>query len=358
MKKILILIFFIINFSVFAQEEFDLDFFLSGSEVTDISSFGNEIWFATNGNGLFRYLKKENKWDQFSTSRGNLQHDFFYCVAANNEFIWAGSIDGLFIYEKKRNSWTKRKFGLGGQLSNWIRSIKYDEYEKAVWIGRFQYLTKFDEKTKRFTDYNLTVKGNQKTNTIKTIRVDGDSLVWFGTEAGLHKYNKSKDLNNPNSITFYDNRFNYFNGEGEQVSISALLTERNNLWIGLDEFITAERPEFNVGGLFRFNRRNDWVRFDGSKGLTGNGIHDIELTGNFIWASVYQFGKATKEVYGRGLVLINRLTNQVIPIRDERIPQSVNKIFFDGIFLWLASDKGLAKINFFNQLAQWTKGEK
>ncbi len=358
MKKILTIIFFIINLTTFAQEEFEIDFFLSGSEVTDISSFGNEIWFATNGNGLFRYLKKENKWDQFSTSRGNLQHDFFYCIAVNNDFIWAGSIDGLFIYDKKRNNWTKRKFGLGGQLSNWIRSIAYDDFEKVVWIGRFQYLTKYDEKTKRFTDYDLTVRGSQKTNTIKTISVDGDSLVWFGTEAGLHKYKKSRDLNNPNSITFYDNRFNYFNGEGEQVSISALLLERKNVWIGLDEFITAERPEFNLGGLFRFNRRNDWVRLDDSRGLTGNGIFDLELTGNFIWASVYQFGKATKEVYGRGLVIINRLSNQIVPIRDERIPQTVNKIFFDGTFLWLATEKGLVKINFFNQLAQWSKGEK
>lgn len=357
MKKAFLLFAFI-NITLIAQEDFEIDYFLRGSEVTDISSYKDEIWFATNGNGLFKYSTKNNIWEQYSTSKGNLQHDFFYCVAGNDDFVWAGSIDGLFIYDKKRNNWTKRKFGLGGQLSNWIRTIAYDDYEKVVWIGRFQYLTKFDEKTKRFTDYDLTIRGNQKTNTIKAIKVDGDSVVWFGTEAGLHKYNKSRDLSDPRALTFFDNRFNYFNGEGEQISVSALLTERNNLWIGLDEFITAERPEFNIGGLYRYNRKNDWLRFDDSKGLTANGINDLELTGNFIWVSLYQFGKATKEIYGRGLILINRITNQVVQVHDDRIPKLINKIYFDGTFLWMGTNQGLIRINFFNQLAQWNKGEK
>lgn len=319
----------------------------------DICSDGKDIWIATNGSGIFRYIPSQDKWEQYSTLKGNLQHDFFYCITANEDYVWAGSIDGLFIYDKKRNFWTKRKFALGGQLSNWIRSIAYDKYENVVWIGRFQYLTKYDLKTKRFTDYNLKINNNEKTNTIKTILVDGDSIVWFGTEAGLHKYDKSKDLNSPDAITFYDNRYNYFNGEGEQVSISTILLERNFIWIGLDEFITAERPEFNLGGLFRYNRKNEWIRFDNTNGLPANGIYDLERTGNYIWVSLYQFGKETKELYGRGLVLINRINNKIIPINDERIPKTINKIFFDGTYLWLGSENGLIKINFFNQLAQW-----
>ncbi len=352
MKNTLIALLFLSSF-IFSQSDDDFEFYLKGSAVTDICSDGKNIWIATNGNGIFQYIPSQNTFQQFSTSKGNLQHDYFYCITANENFVWAGSIDGLFIYDKKRKNWIKRKFALGGQLANWIRSIAYDKYENVVWIGRFQYLTKYDLKSGRYIDYNLTVNNNEKTNTIKTIQVDGDSIVWFGTEAGLHKYHKSKDLNNANAITFYDNRYNYFNGEGEQVSISSILLERNFVWIGLDEFITAERPQFNVGGLFRYNRKNEWIRFDNFKGLTGNGIYDLERTGNYIWASLYQFGKETKETYGRGIVLINRINNKVIPINDERIPKTVNKIFFDGTFLWLGTENGVIKINFFNQLAQW-----
>ncbi|MEW6194438.1 MAG: hypothetical protein AB1521_04675 [Bacteroidota bacterium] len=356
MKKILILLYILLYVNTNAQEE--LEFFLNGASITDITSYGNEIWFATSGNGIFKYDKTKQSWIQYSTSKKNLQHDFFYCIAASKDLVWAGSTDGLFILDKKRNNWTKRKFGLGGQLSNWIRSLAYDKYENAVWIGRFKYLTKYSLKSKKYIDYDLTVKGDEKTNTIKCIQVDGDSTVWFGTEGGLHKYDKSKNLKRNGSITFYDNRFNYFNGEGEQVSISALLFERNFVWIGLDEFITPERPEFNLGGLYKFNKKNDWTRFDDSKGLTGNGIFDIERTGNFLLASTYQFGKNTKEMYGRGLVLVNRINGKVIPVTDERISKTINSIFFDGTFLWLGTDKGIVRINFFNKLAQWTKGDK
>jgi ligand-binding sensor domain-containing protein len=353
MKKILFLIFILFGINLIAQEQNDLEFFLKGAQVTDITSDGSNFWFATNGNGIFKYIPGSNAWMSYSTSNGNLLHDFFYCIAANKDFVWAGSTDGLFILDIKRDTWTKRKFGLGGQLANWIRALAFDKYENVLWIGRFKYLTKFDLKDKRYSDYDLTVGKNDKTNNIKTIQVDGDSLVWFGTEAGLHKYDKSKDLNDNKAITFYDTKYNFFDGEGEQVSITSLLIERKNIWIGLDEFITPERPEFNLGGLFRFNRRNDWQRFDDKNGLPANGIYDLERTGNYIWVSLYQFGKSTKESFGRGMILIDRLNNQVIPVRDERIPNTVYCIFFDGTNLWLGTESGLIKVNFFNKLAQW-----
>ncbi|MBA4406850.1 hypothetical protein C0389_06210 [bacterium] len=353
MKKILFLIFILFGINLQAQEQNDLEFFLKGAQVTDITSDGTNLWFATNGNGIFKYIPRSNAWMSYSTLNGNLQHDFFYCIAANKDYVWAGSTDGLFILDIKSGSWTKRKFGLGGQLANWIRALAFDKYENVLWIGRFKYLTKFDLKNRKYSDYDLTVRKNEKTNNIKTIQVDGDSLVWFGTEAGLHKYDKSKDLNDNSAITFYDTKYNFFDGEGEQVSITSLLFERKNIWIGLDEFITPERPEFNLGGLFRFNRRNDWQRFDDKNGLPANGIYDLERTGNYIWVSLYQFGKSTKESFGRGLILIDRLTNEVIPVRDERIPSTVYCIFFDGTNLWMGTESGLIKVNFINKLAQW-----
>lgn len=358
MKKILQLIIVLCSQAIYSQTQLEVETFLKGAQVMDVTGDGTNLWIATNGNGIFEYIPKSNSWMQYSTSFENLQNDFFYCVAANKDYVWAGSTDGLFIFDKKTNSWTKRKFGLGGQLANWIRSLAFDKYENVLWIGRFKYLTKFDLKEKKYTDYDLTLKGNEKTNTIKSIHVDGDSLVWFGTEAGLHKYDKSKDLNSKNALTFYDTKYNYFNGDGELVSIASILSERNFLWIGLDEFVTPERPEYNVGGLFRFNRKNDWFKFDNTSGLSANGIYDLERTGNYIWASLYQFGKDTKENFGRGIVLINRLTNQVLQITDSMIPKTVYSIYFDGQSLWLGTDSGLIKINFLNKLARWIEKNK
>jgi ligand-binding sensor domain-containing protein len=357
MNKLIFITILLFTSIVSAQDDAVLEFFLNGIQVMDITSDGSSIWFATNGSGIYKYTSKSNEWKQYSSSQGNLQNDLFYCIAANKDYVWAGSADGLFMFDKKNGNWSKRKFGLGGQLANWIRALAYDKYQNVLWIGRFKYFSKYDVRTKKYYDYDLTIGGNDKTNMIKSVQVDGDSLLWVGTEAGLYKYDKSKDLSNNDALTFYD-KTNNFSSQGEQISVSSILLDRNYIWLGLDEFITPDRPQFNTGGIFKFDKNNDWMQINDSKGLPGNGIYDLELTGNYIWASIYQFGKSTKETFGRGLALINRVTNKVILIRDERIPRTVYTMYFDGTNMWLGTESGLIKVNFLNKLAQISHGVK
>lgn len=343
---------FSFNNRILAQDN-DMNFeqVISGVEVQDINGDGENIWFATNGSGIYKYNLKSGKLSNYSTLLDNLQLDYFFCLTANDKYVWAGSTDGLFILDKRRDRWSKRKFGKGGQLSNWIRSISFDPYDNSVWIGRFMYLTKFDLNTRRFYDFDLTRKGDMKTNTIKAIKVDGDSLVWFGTEAGLYKYDKSREINYTDALQFYDNSFNYFYGEGETVSISAVLVEQNNLWIGLDEFVTEENPEYNLGGLYKFNRRNEWTKYDDKNGLSGNGIFCLERTGKYIWAGVYQFGKSTKDLYGRGLAIINNLTGEIKEIRNDRLSDTILSLYFDGKNMWVGTGSGAFKIELTNELS-------
>jgi len=351
-KKIIIIILFLSTAVLLnAQQKVKSKIYLSGAKVLDISSDGENIWFATEGSGIYQYNLKKKKWRAFSTSRGNITQNYFYCITANKNFVWAGSVDGLYTYDKRTNRWYQRKFAKGGQLSNWIRSIKYDKYENAVWIGRFMYLTKYDIRKHRFYDFNLTRKGNEKTNTITTIAIDGDSLVWFGTEGGLQRYDKSKHLNNSSAITFYDNSYNYFLGQGEMISISAILFDRNYLWIGTDEFITKSNPDFNLGGLYRFNRKNQWLRFGTNQGLAGNGIYSLALIGKYIWVSLYQFGEKYKEKYGRGVAVINRTNFQITMLQNKVIPSTVYKIFFDGKYVWLGGNNGVVRIDLLNKFS-------
>ncbi len=350
MRKIIYISILLITSTLFAQ--LDTETYLEGAEVLNITGDGKNIWFATNGNGLYKYSLQQDEWTNYNSSNG-LQNDFIYCVTANSRYVWAGSIDGLFIFDQRTKRWFKRKFSKGGQLSNWIRSIVYDEQQDVVWIGRFLYLTKFDINTRRFTDYDLTINKDEKTNTIKTIALDADSLVWFGTEDGLHKYNKFLDMDEPGALEYYDNRLNFFNGEGEKISVTDILFERNYVWIGLDEFITKEKPDYNVGGLYRYDRRNQWLRFDKLNGFEGNGIYALQLTGNYIWVSLYEFSVKDKEPYGRGIAIINRLTNEVRMLDDSEIPNKVYTLYFDGSSMWLGSNNGVVRIHLINQLAQW-----
>jgi len=345
---ILVIMLFISSKLTKAQVDFKINKFLEGTKITSICSDSKYLWAATDGNGIYRYSYSNKKWFNYSTRKNNIALDFFYSVAAGKRFVWAGSTDGLFIFNKRRRRWTKRKFGKGGQLSNWIRSLAYDKYAKVLWIGRFKYLTKFDLRRRRFKDYDLTINNNEKTNTIKTILVDGDSLVWFGTEAGLHKYNKNKNLDDKSAFTFYNNSRNYFGNEGDVVSVSTLIAEQHNIWIGLDEFTTKKNPTYNLGGFYKFDRQNSWTRFDKESGLPGNGIFCAAITGSYIWVSTYQFDIKKKETNGTGIVLINRLTGKVKTLIDNRIPNNVYAMYFDGKYLWLGSRSGIVQIDFEN----------
>ncbi len=328
----------------------EIQAYLQNVPVYDICSDGTNIWFATNGYGIFKYTPKTNKWKNYSTNNKKLKIDFFYCITANKNFVWAGSTDGLFILNKKRNRWKRRKFGKGGQLGNWIRTVKYDKYRNVVWIGRFQYLTMYDLKRRKYRDYDLKIRGNEKTNNIRSILVEGDSILWIGTEGGLHKIQKKKIFKLDSNKTFYDNSLNYFNGEGDEVSVSDIINERNYLWLGTDEFITPQNPNFNLGGLFRFDKETEWLKLDTDKGLQGNGIFSIERTGNTIWVATYEFDQRKKEASGRGISLVNRMDLSVKNVIDENIPETVFKIFYDGKFVWLGTSSGVFKINVTNKL--------
>ncbi|MCK5456637.1 MAG: hypothetical protein KAI45_05870, partial [Melioribacteraceae bacterium] len=178
------------------------------------------------------------------------------------------------------------------------------------------------------------------------------SLVWFGSEAGLHRYDKSKSISDQSALSFFNNDLNYFNGDGDAVSISALLVEQNNIWIGLDEFITRNNPDYNLGGVYKFDRKNDWTRFDSHNGLKGNGIYDLEITGDYIWVSLYQFSKDTKDIFGRGLALINRITKKEEMVQVDEVPKTIKSIHFDGTKLWLGTNDGIFTFNLVNKFVE------
>ncbi len=354
MRVFYLLLFFVLSLvDTYAQLSIDVKKYLNGAVVNSIAKNKTDIWFSTEGSGIYKYSLSNDEWEHYSTAEGNLAYDFFFCIEATDDFVFAGSSDGLFIYDVKREQWTRRKFGLGGQLSNWIRDITYDRFNDVVWIGRFMYLTKYEINSRRFTDYDLTTENVAKTNSIKAISVEDRNTVWFGTEAGLHKYNKNLDLKSEGALQFFDNRLNYFNGRGEEVSISKILNERNFVWIGLDEFITPDRPNFNLGGLFRYDQRNQWLRFDTETGLRANGIAALERTGNYIWVALYQFGKDTKEQFGRGVAIINRLDNKIITITEEYLPANVTSLCFDGNYMWVGAKDGVYRLLVTNELAYW-----
>ncbi len=349
--------FLFIIFSIQSFSQVQYKSYLENASITSIDYYGNYLWVATYGYGIFMYSYKGDKWVNFSTKTGAIDNDLFYCIAASKYYVWAGSGEGLYIFDKRRNKWTKRKFGLGGEMGNWIRSLCYDKSQNVLWIGRFEYLTRLDVKTQKYKDYNLTEKNDAKTNTFTSIRLDGDSLIWFGTESGVHIYDKSKSPGDNTAWRFINNKGKGFEGNGDAVSIHDILFEQKYVWFGTDEFITPEKPEFNIGGIYRYDRNFRWDRISNQNGLPGNGVYCLARTGNKIWAGVYSFDKNEKKEYGKGIALINRITGKVSTLNLDLINAStstINTLYFDGADMWIGTDDGLWRVVISNPLAEWT----
>jgi ligand-binding sensor domain-containing protein len=355
----LLILIILLPYSLRIYPQVATDVVLEKVSVTAIEEDASNIWLATYGQGIYCYSKKEEKWSNFSTSSKNLENDLFSCIAVSNDYVWTGSIEGLFTYDKKRKTWRKRKFAVGGEMGNWIRSLCYDKKEKTLWIGRFKNLTRLDVKRQKFTEIDLTQNNDPKTNTIKSIKLDGDSLIWFGSESGVHIFDKqAKD---PTSEWRFINNKKGFNAEGDAVSVSDFLFEGNNVWFATDEFVTTQQPNFNLGGIYKYDRKRNWERISKQDGLPGNGVYCLERTGNKIWAAIYAFDKRNKKEYGKGFVIIDRVTGRISNIdlnQTDFTSSLVQCFYFDGNKMWIGTDRGLYTFKIGNSLARWSGKKK
>jgi len=352
--KFLFFLFFTILFlkSVFPQIESKL--YLEHSVITGIKEDSKFLWVSTYGYGVFRYSKEKGIWYNYSTKSKNLGNDLLYNIEISKRYVWAGSDDGLYILNRGRNVWNRKKFTIGGQWGNWIRSLCYDSTTGILWIGRFVDLTMLDVKRNKYKDINLTQNADPRTNDIKVIKLDGDSLVWCGTESGIHIYNKRKNVDEKDAWTFINNK-DGFNNDGDAVSISDILFDGEYVWISTDEFVTPNKPRFNIGGIYRFDRHKTWDEIYNQNGLPANGVYCMERSGNKIWAGLYAFDGIQKKDYGRGVVLIDKSTENVIQVDLNKLDIASAKVLcmhFDGKNMWLGTDKGLVKIVLYNPLAE------
>lgn len=330
--------------------------YLDGASITAILSQDNDIWVSTYGRGIYKYSVADDQWTEYSTKNGKLENDFFYTIAVSKDYVWAGAVDGLYTLDRKKDQWRKRKFAMGGEMGNWIRSLCYDPAADILWIGRFQNLTIFDVQKQKYSDRMLTQNNDAKTNTIKVIKLDGDSLIWFGTESGVFKYRKKMSMEDRNAWQFINNKDGGFLNDGEAISLTDILFDSGSIWFGTDEFVTVKDPVFNVGGIYLYDRHKKWEKISHTDGLPAEGIYCLARTGNKIWAGVYSFDKSEKKDYGRGLVLIDRLTLKVTPVDLNEININSSKIvflYFDGFNMWIGTDNGLSKITIGNELAKW-----
>lgn len=352
--RIFILSVFFIT-SVFAGPP---DFFqiAGGAKVTAFVKDGSNFWLATYGNGIFRYDTKSNELISLNEEEGGPKDRLIDCIEVNDDFVWAGTSDGLLIYDKEKERWKKRKFGEGGEYGNWIRGLKYDKSTGLLWIGRFINMTILNVKRQKYEDYNLTRGDESSTNNVKKFFIEEDRYVWIVTEGGMYKYDKTFGDFELSKCEFISNKDGAFRSEGMKVSVNSILFDKEYIWFGNQDFRSPEMPDYNVGGVYRFNRMAKWDKVDSRSGLRGDGVYSMMRIGNTVWAATYEFDKEMKKEYGRGVTIIDRNTAKVITSNPKDLNIPVNQFYameFDQRYIWLASEDGLWRIDVSTPLASW-----
>lgn len=171
-----------------------------------------------------------------------------------NGTIWIG-IGGGGVYKIEPNkSHIKKVF----QSTGTIKFFYLDDFG-IMWIGTFQGgLISFDPKK------NVVIKkyfpnpknpNSTKSYTFLEVHVDKNGTLWFATERGLCKYNRSAD-----SLIYY----NLKNGLPHDIVWSILEDDHNNIWLSTWK------------GISKFNTKtNKFQNYDVSYGLPENGLSNL-----------------------------------------------------------------------------------
>jgi len=336
MKISLFLVFLLSSSFLFTQSWNKV---ISNAEVIAVDSKLNQVWAATDNNGVFYLNKNSGIWRNYTSENGYMVTNSTdgLVIAAGKVFI--ASTYGIYYCGINGNNWGHYVLP-GGYMPNWIRAVADDD--TVVWFGTFQGIATYSKNSASFKTYNITKNSDGSTNNITTIHVTPNE-VWFGTENGVQVYKKGLNITADSSRFLY-NKQNGFDNLSQYISVKAIAVQDTIVWIGLEDYTPASNPNYCKGGLYRFNRNaNVWQRFDKSTGLSGNGIHFIRINSDSLIAGLFTYVNGVSFT-GNGLLKMNtaNLNTQIINYSSNGVGDSN---YFDlrtlDNELWLAAGDGL-----------------
>jgi len=153
---------------------------------------GGTVWIGTWGNGLFKF--DGSQWEYFDQSSGILPDNSVLALAAEDDpnsdqsILWAGTNSGLMKFDG--TDW--QNFSVSGENDLWINSIALENGGPTFGNGKLLIgaetgqLGIFDGSN--WTIFNMADAWNPN-NSVTSIAIDSDSIVWFGhDEEGLGMY--------------------------------------------------------------------------------------------------------------------------------------------------------------------------
>jgi signal transduction histidine kinase/ligand-binding sensor domain-containing protein/DNA-binding response OmpR family regulator len=263
---------------------------ISNNLITDIieDRKGN-LWIATRGGGLNKFLRDKNQFINFKHNKNNdnsISSDLINTVVQDKDgFFWIGTEDGgLNKFDEGKNLFIHYSAGNDnkslGDIS--VQDI-FEDSQDNLWIGTQNGgLNLLDRKTNTFTRFMNNQKDCKSIshNDVYSIFEDSKHRLWISTNGGLNLLNRKAG-----TFTCYKN--DPRNVNSLPVNKLRAIQEDNdgNIWIGTENGgISIFNPET---GTFR-NYQNDEID---KTSLSDNSIYAIckDAKGN-MWIGTFAGG--------------------------------------------------------------------
>jgi len=294
---------------------------LTNNYINAIVEDSKGIFWVGTMNGLNRFDPVTEKFERFyhkENDRKALSNNKIWSLLIDKTSkLWVGTDDGFNLFNPKSKDFTvyqpdpKNPDAIKGKSVNAIAEDKYGN----LWLGNWSKgLNKFDQKTRRFTNYTQQEIANQKNpNDIWTLCLDNDGMIWIGCywKGDLFRFDPKSEV-----FTTFASW-----GTGNASIFNVLNIGDGKLLVG------------GSAGVFWVNTKlNKWEKIDGLDFFANGGLYR-DKTG-MIW------------ICGRnGLSKIDfnqyKFNFISLPLGQAEIKSMIS---YGGNF-WVGTNKGLYKYN-------------
>ena len=238
--------------------------------VGKISSFNflknqnSTLWIGA-GVGIIKYNEKSNKFKFYNETKGNL----IYTIKEDfNKDVWAGGFgSGLLKYNSTKDSFTS--FLPDDENKNAITDDEVIEIipidKNTLWVATWTAgIFKFDIKTEEFQPILIN---NKQLNRARISLVDSNKNIWLGSDEGLYKISKTTTTH----YTFEDS-------DDKKISNNRIFAikedSKGNFWVG------------TASGLTKIDKNQKTTRYYKQQGLPNDFIYSITIDKkDNIWVS-------------------------------------------------------------------------
>lgn len=279
------------------------------------------IWIGTDGGGLCKFMG--DVFSHYSEKDGlpsNIVQGIDQDSTGN---LWLATLGGLTKFEINSGTPSIKNFtvneGLSGNPLVAISAGK-TKHNKNIWTAILsEGISEFDGKIFQ----NFGMSQGLPNNSVFSILVDRNGIVWCGTQEGIVRYDGQKF----DGISMEDMKMN------DKGVFTIIQDKKDNLWFG------------TKGGLVKYPGNKGMTTYDEVEGLTNKAVNSLveDKDGN-IWIGTSNGGLYMFDTYTQNKIKIKFITD------DSLLGSNSIKslIFQDENNLLVGTDKGFSKITFDN----------